>query len=47
MKQRVISAIIGLLLFIAVMTLFGTIVPNIAIALLAGMAVWELLNATE
>lgn len=46
MRQRVISAIIGLLLFIAVMALFGTIVPNIAIALLAGMAVWELLNAT-
>lgn len=45
MKQRVLSALIGLVLFFTILAFFDTIVPNIAIALIAGLAIWELLNA--
>lgn len=46
MKQRILSSVIGLLLLFAALALFSTIVPNIAIALIAALAVWELLHAT-
>lgn len=46
MKQRILSSVIGLMLLFAVLALFSTIVPNIAIALISALAVWELLHAT-
>lgn len=46
MKQRILSSVIGLLILFAALVLFNTIVPNIAIAFISALAVWELLNAT-
>lgn len=46
MKQRLISSAIGLIILFAALALFDTMVPNVAIALIAAMGVWELLHAT-
>ena len=45
MKQRVISALIGLVLLAIVLAFYSTVVPNIALSLVACMAVGELLHA--
>ncbi len=47
MKQRLITAGIGLLLFAVIMFFFETIVYNIALALLSFLAVFELLWSTK
>lgn len=46
MKQRIISSILGLCVLAAVLTLFDTIILNIAIAVICFMAMYEFLNAT-
>ena len=46
MKQRLISAAVALVLLVAVFACYQTAVLNIAIGLIAGMAVFELLHAT-
>ncbi len=46
MKQRLLTAAIGLTLLLVIMFFFHTWIFNIAIALVAGIAVWELLQAT-
>lgn len=45
MKIRVISSLVGIAILVAVLSLFETIVLNIAIALLSVIAVFELLSA--
>lgn len=45
MKQRLLTAAIGLTLLLVIMFFFHTWIFNIAIALVAGIAVWELLQA--
>lgn len=47
MKQRIITAGFGLLLFFAIMFFFDTIVLNIAISCVVLLAVFELLSATK
>ncbi len=46
MKQRLISAAVALVLLAAVFACYQTVVLNIAVGLIAGMAVFELLHAT-
>ncbi len=46
MKQRIISAMVGLAILIVVMLLYQTIAFNIAISLVSALAVFELLHAT-
>lgn len=46
MKVRVISSAVGLVLLFAVLSMFDTIVLNIAIAVISLLAVYELLSAT-
>lgn len=46
MKQRIISSMIGLVILFAVLSMFDTIVLNIAIAFISLVAVHELLMAT-
>ena len=45
MKQRIISAMVGLVILFSALSMYETAVPNIAISLIAFAAVWELLNA--
>ena len=45
MKQRIISAIVGLVVLAIVLTLFDTVVLNIAISVIIAMSVYELLKA--
>lgn len=47
LKQRVISAVIGICILFAVLALYKTIILNIAIAIVSAMAVYELLLATK
>ena len=47
MKQRILSAIIGLAVLAFVLSLFHTMVLNAAIAVIAVIAVWEFFHATK
>lgn len=47
MKQRLISAMVGLIILFSALGMFETIVPNIAIALISAAGVWELLHAAS
>lgn len=46
MKVRVISSLIGLAILAAVLLMFNTVAVNIAISIIAVLAVYELLSAT-
>lgn len=46
MKQRLISAVVGLAILAVVLLLFNTIALNIVVAAIGLLAVWELLHAT-
>lgn len=46
MKQRVISAMIGLVILLVVLFFYHTIVFNVAIAAISAMAVYEILHST-
>ncbi len=46
MKQRIISAMLGLVLLVIVFILFDTPVLNVAVALIAVLAVFEILHST-
>ncbi|MDD6031863.1 MAG: phosphatidate cytidylyltransferase [Oscillospiraceae bacterium] len=46
MKQRVISALVGLAILFAVLFLYNTIFFNFAVSLVSAVAVFELLHAT-
>lgn len=45
MKTRIISALVGLVLLVAVLCLFETVAVDIAVAALSVMAVYEMINA--
>lgn len=47
MKQRLITAFFGLILFFSIMFFFDTIILNIAVSLVVLLAVYELLSATK
>ena len=47
MKQRIITAIVGILVLVAVLCFYNTIVLNIAVAVLSVIAVYELLYITK
>lgn len=47
MKQRVLSALAGLVVLAVVLSLFNTPVLNAAISVIALMAVWEFFHATK
>ena len=46
-KQRVLSAIVGLLVLAVVLSLFHTVVLNIAVSIVGVIAVWEFFHATK
>lgn len=46
MKVRIISSAVGLVLLAVVLSFFNTIVLNVVLAIIAVIAVWELLHAT-
>ena len=46
MKQRIISALVGLVVLFAVLFLYDTIVFNFAISIVGAIAVYELLHST-
>ncbi len=47
MKQRIVTGIVGLILLGACMLLFNTIFFNVIIAIVAGIAIFEILSATK
>ena len=47
MKTRIITAMIGLVVLGIVLSFFDTIVLNIAVSIIAGLSVYELLKATN
>lgn len=47
MKQRVITALVGLVIFFLVMTFYSTWLLNISAACIIALALWELFNVTK
>lgn len=47
MKQRIVSALVGLLLLALVLSQFETLLLNAAISVIAMLAVWEFFHATK
>ena len=47
MKTRIITAMVGLVVLAVVLSFFDTIVLNIAVAIISGLSVYELLKATN